>query len=295
MVGRMLIVINVGEPRAREAALMLGLYLTQLGYEYDTIDSPDLVDDATLLDGTEPVLPEYDMCIVLGGDGTILRVAAYLEGRDTPLIGINYGHLGFLANPVDPGVIPIVAAALAGDVKAERRANLVAEMVFAEDAPAPAAGKTRRTKFFALNEVTVERGFSGRIVDLNVMCDGISAYSIRGNGMVVASATGSTAYALSAGGPLMSPEVRGMVVVPIAAHTLNSRAMVTGPGEVVELVLCGDAEHSDVRIYVDGRPLALDAPLTAIRVYNGEVPTRLLRYKHKGFYDDVSRVFFREK
>ena len=177
----------------------------------------------------------------------------------------------------------------------ERRANIVAEVEFEDDAPAPEGGKVRRSRFFALNEVTVERGISGRIVDMDVMCDGTLAYKSRGNGMVVASATGSTAYALSAGGPLMSPEMRGLVVVPLDAHTLNSRAMVTAPGEVVELVMSGDEWHSDVRLFIDGRPLDFDVPIQRVCVHNSHMPTRILRYKHKGFYDDISRVFFRQE
>ena len=285
----------MGEPKTNEAALMLGVYFTQLGIDYDVIESPDLADDATLVESEKPKLPHYDLIVVLGGDGTILRTVAYLGETDAPYIGINYGHLGFLANPADDGVVAITAAALAGDTHIERRATLTVEVDFGEDAPAPEAGKVRKSIFFVLNEVTVERGFSGRIVDLDVLCDGTFAYRSRGNGMIVASATGSTAYALSAGGPLMSPGMRGMVVVPLDAHTLNSRAMVTAPGEVVELVVSGDEWHSDVRLFIDGRPLDFDVPVRAVRVRNGEVPMQLLRYKHKGFYDDISRVFFREQ
>ena len=292
---RVLIVKNMGEPKTFEAAIMLGVYFTELGIRYDVIESTNLVDDSTLMPH-EPVYPEpYDLCVVLGGDGTILRTLAYLGETDTPYVAINYGHLGFLANPADDGVVRITAAALAGDVTEERRANIVMDVDFGEDAPAPPEGLVRRSRFFALNEVTVERGVSGRIVDMDVYCDGTLAYKSRGNGMVVASATGSTAYTLSAGGPLVSPEMRGLVVVPLAAHTLNSRAMVTAPGEVVELVMSGDEWHSDVRLFLDGRPLEFDVPVRAIRVRNSEYPTRLLRYNHKGFYDDVSRVFFREK
>ena len=284
----------MGEPRTKEAALMLGVYFSHLGIDYDVIESPDLADDTTLVGAEGPKLPHYDLIVVLGGDGTILRTVAYVGETDAPYIGINYGHLGFLANPADDGVVAITAAALAGDTHTERRATLWVEVEFDEDAPAPRDGKIRKNRFFVLNEVTVERGFSGRIIDLDVYCDGTFAYRSRGNGMVVASATGSTAYALSAGGPLMSPEMRGMVVVPLDAHTLNSRAMVTAPGEVVELVVSGDEWHSDVRLFIDGRPLDFDVPVRAVRVRNGEVPLQLLRYKHKGFYDDISRVFFRE-
>ncbi len=289
---RMLIVKNVDEARTMEATLMLGAYFQELGMDYDVIDSHDLVNDATLIDAPAPAVPDYALAVVLGGDGTILRTADYLRGTQTPLLGINYGHLGFLSNPADDGVVAIVATALAGDVTEECRANVCVEVDFGEEAEKPAAGKIRRNEFFALNEVTVERGASGRIVDFEVLCDGAQEYATRENGIVVARATGSTAYALSAGGPLVAPCARGLVTVPLAPHALNSRALVTGPGEVVEVRLSGDDEHRDVRLFVDGRPLDFDVAVQGIRVTNGEVPTRLLRYKHKGFYDDIARVFF---
>ena len=157
---RVLIVKNMGEPKTFEAAIMLGVYFTELGIRYDVIESTNLVDDSTLMPH-EPVYPEpYDLCVVLGGDGTILRTLAYLGETDTPYVAINYGHLGFLANPADDGVVRITAAALAGDVTEERRANIVMDVDFGEDAPAPPEGLVRRSRFFALNEVTVERGVS---------------------------------------------------------------------------------------------------------------------------------------
>lgn len=290
----MLIVMNTSEPRTREAALILGAYLSELGLTYRTTDSWGLVDDSTLTSGPDPEPQEYLMAVVLGGDGTILRVASYLQGSATPLLGINFGHLGFLSNPADDGVVPIVAAALAGDVTEECRTNVRIEPDFGEEAREVPAGMRRRTSLFALNEMTLERGSSGRVVDVSVYVSGTLAYKTRGDGVVVASATGSTAYALSAGGPLIAPGNRGLVVVPIAAHTLSSRAMVTQPGDVVELVLTDDEYHNDVTMCLDGRPISFDAPFQSVRIRTGETPTRLLRYKYEGFYADVSRVFFRE-
>ncbi len=289
---RILLVKNSEDNRTLEASVLLGVYLSQLGYAYDVVDSWDLVNDATLIDEPAPEVPNYALAVVLGGDGTILRTAAFLQGKSTPILGINFGHLGFLSNPADDGVVAMVAAALSGDVTEEVRSNVLAEVDFGEDASAPTDGKLRRSSFFALNEVTVERGPSGRVVDLRVLCNGEQLYATRGNGMVVASATGSTAYALSAGGPLVSPTARGLVAVPLAPHGLVSRAVVTGAGEVVEVQLTGDKYHRDVRLFIDGRPLEFDVPVEGIRVTTGQTPTRLLRYKHKGFYDDISRVFF---
>lgn len=115
---------------------------------------------------------------------------------------------------------------------------------------------------------------------------------MRGDGLVVATATGSTAYALSAGGPLVAPSFGGLVVVPIAPHTLRSRAIVTAPSDVVELDVSENRSGRDVALFVDGEPAELPGrPLRAFVRKNLE-PTVLLRYRHQGFYAHASEVFF---
>ena len=132
----------------------------------------------------------------------------------------------------------------------------------------------------------------GRIIDFGLGVSGSHLANMRGDGLVVASATGSTAYALSAGGPLVAPGFTGLVAVPIAPHTLHSRAVVTAPSDVVEMNLSENQDDRDATLFIDGELVELDRPLRRLYVRRGDVPTTLLRYKDEGFYNHAAKVFF---
>lgn len=328
-----LVVVNKANAKAHDASLMLSAYLGSQGIAHQLLDSWELPTCASLADGAAEEVARAcglaikgpgDLAVVLGGDGTILRTARLATALDVPILGINFGHLGFLANSSEPGVVAMVAAALAGDVTVEQRANLRIDVVCEGDedevggaswdgagawaggdvdsASARAAGVAeaacdaqaagRARSFFALNEIAVARGASGSIVDFTMSISGDKVASMRGDGVVVSSATGSTAYALSAGGPLVAPGFRGLVVVPLAPHTLRSRALVTEQHDVVEVNLAAEDGLSEVSLFADGEPLEFDAPVKRVIVRRGDVPTALLRYRQESFYAQASRVFF---
>ena len=115
---------------------------------------------------------------------------------------------------------------------------------------------------------------------------------MRGDGLVVATATGSTAYALSAGGPLVSPGFAGLVAVPLAPLTLHSRAIVTASNDVVEMDLSHNADTREATLFVDGELLEFERPVRRVYVRRGDTPTVLLRYQREGFYEHAARVFF---
>lgn len=298
---RILIVRNNSNPQALDAALLLATYLSSQGIDSELVDASQLEG----LHGAPCPDPEldgasFDMAVALGGDGTILRTAGLIGSAGVPILGINFGWLGFLANGSDDGVVAIVAAALAGDVTVERRANLRID-VFAEgddlddlpvgDEPRYAADGSRRT-FFALNEITLARGASGRIVEFSLSVSGTRIADLRGDGAVVATATGSTAYALSAGGPIVSPQFEGLEVVPIAPHTLSARPIVCAPGDVVEIDLSERPSSREAVLFADGDPVEVGAPIARMVVRRGSEPTVLLRYKGDNFYEHVARTFF---
>ncbi|MBE5711069.1 MAG: NAD(+)/NADH kinase, partial [Slackia sp.] len=156
------------------------------------------------------------------------------------------------------------------------------------------SGETQVASRFALNEFSVTRGELGRIIDFGINIAGTHVVDMRGDGLVVSSATGSTAYALSAGGPLCSPEFRGLVVVPLAPHTLLSRSVITGPSDIVEIDLSKNPESREASYFVDGEIVILDEPIDRVLVRKSNNPTILLRYKSDGFYAEASRVFFRD-
>lgn len=327
---QVLIVRNNSNAQAIDASLMLTAFLESQGVGTRMVNSRE-IGSGYPLEGTQEAA-SCDLAVVLGGDGTILRTAHLVGTSGVPILGINFGNLGFLANPSEEGVVALVAAALSGDVVREERASLRVDVVCAgdpdegegvfselegaqerdsealranedfdpeyaascgqadegEEAP---SSKPRRA-FFALNEAALARGELGRIVDFSLAVAGSPVATMRGDGIVVATATGSTAYALSAGGPLVSPSFGGLVVVPLAPHTLRSRAIVTAPSDVVEVALSGRSSGREACLFVDGELMRFDSEISRITVRKNSDPTILLRYKHEGFYAHASKVFF---
>lgn len=291
-----LIVRNNFNSQAIDASLLLAAYLTSHSIEYSFLDSGDI----NLENPDCSIAVEPELAVVLGGDGTILRTAGLMRLRDVPILGINFGRLGFLANSSDAGVIEIVSAALAGDVTREERSNLRIDVVCEEDnedeivlAEEPFITKEgERRSFFALNEVTVNRGDLGRAIDFSLRISDSKIAELRGDGIIVATSTGSTAYALSAGGPLVTPSYSGLVVVPLAPHSLRSRTIVTAPNDIVEIDLTENDRMREAVFFIDGEKVALtQRPLKAF-VRKGPRRTTLLHYKCDDFYTRAASVFF---
>lgn len=236
----LLIVRNNSNSQAIDASLLLATYLGTQGIGYAIFDSSDLegLDPNPLV--SQQLARGVDLAVVLGGDGTILRTARAIGTTGVPILGINFGRLGFLANESDDGVVAIVAAALAGETVSERRSNLRVDIVCegevdpwaSSDADGPfgisphervsawfdeeedagvglSAEDAPGHTFFALNEAAVTRGANGRIIDFSLSISDVPIADMRGDGLVVATATGSTAYALSVGGPLVAPGFNG--------------------------------------------------------------------------------------
>ena len=295
-----LIVRNNSNSQAVDASLLLATYLATQGLEYTLVDSSDLSCRCDHEGVNAALAAGVAMTVVLGGDGTILRTARQIGTSGVPILGINFGRLGFLANSSDDGVIAIVSSALAGDVVAEQRTNLRIDVVCAgevdpwdDDSDAAMADVDDPARsFFAFNELAVTRGANGRIIDFGLSISGDHIADMRGDGLVVATATGSTAYALSAGGPLVAPGFNGLVAVPLAPHTLHSRAIVTAANDVVEMDLSLNRDPREATLFADGELLTFDAPVKRVYVARGTAPTTLLRYQREGFYEHAAKVFF---
>ena len=295
-----LIVRNNSNSQAVDASLLLATYLATQGLEYTLVDSSDLSCRCDHEGVNAALAAGVAITVVLGVDGTILPTARQIGTSGVPILGINFGRLGFLANSSDDGVIAIVSSALAGDVVAEQRTNLRNDGVCAgevdpwdDDSDAAMADVDDPARsFFALNELAVTRGANGRIIDFGLSISGDHIADMRGDGLVVATATGSTAYALSAGGPLVAPGFNGLVAVPLAPHTLHSRAIVTAANDVVEMDLSLNRDPREATLFADGELLTFDAPVKRVYVARGTAPTTLLRYQREGFYEHAAKVFF---
>ena len=292
---RILIVRNNYNPKALESALLLEVYLASQGVEFTAFDTDDLRASSEFFQRKIENIDDFDLAVVLGGDGTILRTAAQIKYRRIPILGVNFGHLGFMANSNEDGIIPVVAAALAGELTTEYRTNLRIDVFCEGDAganAAPDAPMKGSQQFFGLNELTLARGAQGRVIDCAYTVAGEKVADVKGDGLIVATATGSTAYALSAGGPLVAPGYSGLVVVPIAPHSLHSRALVTGPSDIVEIAMDPSSANREATMFIDGELIPIDRPIRRVIVQSGEEPTVLLRYKAESFYGRTSRVFF---
>lgn len=290
-----IIVANRANAKTRDALYQIIAYLDSQGIDHVELDIEDLPDSslpARAATGETNVRygERCDLIIALGGDGTILRTARLANAIGAPILGINYGHLGFLANTGEEGAIPLIADALAGEIVSEQRVNLNVHVECISDREDPPAAPR---DFFALNEIAIARGAMGHIVDFSLDVSGDRVATMRGDGIIVSTATGSTAYSLSAGGPLVGPSHRGMIATPLAPHTLNSRAIVCEHHDVIEVSFAeGSPSSWEVALFADGDSLDIDRPISSIVVTTGKRATTLLTRREESFYKQISRTFF---
>ncbi|WP_291288715.1 NAD(+)/NADH kinase [Enorma sp.] len=279
---KVFLVPNYRKNEAVESGLSLELWLGRQGYEVAWA-----ADQRSGITAT-PDIEGSDLVISLGGDGTLLRAARIVGYQEIPILGLSYGHVGFLtaASPDERDVLGVVADALAGEMHVSRRATLSVE-VYAHDS----MGGEAALETFALNDVALTRGPLSDMVEFDMTVSGHHIDRLRGDGVVVSTATGSTGYALSAGGPIVSPDYTGMVCVPIAPHTIQARAFLTSPSDVVEISMSQD-RPSVPAIAVDGQFMVKDTLVDRIVARRGPGDVLLLDYGPESFYNSVSRVFY---
>ena len=173
----------------------------------------------------EDLMNDADLVVVLGGDGTILRAVRLLKGKETPILGVNLGKFGFLAEVGTAQLLGSMEKILAADFEVESRMMLKCEIISGRE----------RIDYCVLNEIFVGRGDSERLLELDVKINGIFFDRIASDGLIFASPTGSTAYALSAGGPVVSPANQLIVLVPVCPHSLFNRSLVLEQSAVMEV------------------------------------------------------------
>ncbi|WP_029151138.1 NAD kinase [Microbacterium indicum] len=242
---------------------------------------PDLAGVAAL-DEDIP-LDDIEIAIVLGGDGTILRAAELVRGGSAPILGINMGHVGFLAESERDDMDDAVQRILAGEYRVEERLALAVKV---RDASGDVIFES-----WALNEVSIEKASRQRMIELIVEIDRrpLSAYGA--DGIVIATPTGSTAYGFSAGGPVIWPTVQAIAVVPISAHALFARPLVVGPEHAVAIEVQGGIDGSTGVMWCDGRR-SHEIPVGArVSVRRSDAPVRLARLHPAQFTDRLVRKF----
>jgi NAD+ kinase len=225
-----------------------------------------------------------DLVVSLGGDGTMLRAVAMLSGAPVPLLGVNLGRLGYLTEVEVDGVTDALTAFEAGPEAGswhiEERMMLDTD---AHDADGRSLGSWR-----ALNEAVVEKQASGNTVHLLLRIDGEPFTSYAADGMIVSTPTGSTAYSLSARGPIVSPKHRALLVTPVAPHMLFDRSLVLDPSETAEIEVIGE-RHAAVAI--DGRSVCELAPGAIVRCSPSAATARFIRFRGRHYHQVLKAKF----
>ncbi len=213
-----------------------------------------------------------DLVIVVGGDGTLLNTVRHFAARPIPLVGINLGRLGFLTDIPANRATEDVHGILHGEYDRDERAMLHGRIQ---------SGNETRSEDIALNDVVLHKADGGRMIEFETWVNGAFVSLHRADGMVAATATGSTAYALSGGGPILHPSLGGLTLVPICPHTLSDRPLVIPDNAEVEFVLRGDPD-GEGQVHWDGQKTAGMRAGDCLRIRRAEQATTLL---HPPGYD----------
>ncbi len=224
------------------------------------------LDEGTVL----PDLPDTDLLVTLGGDGSILRAAHHTAGHPTLILGVNLGRMGFLTEAEPDGWEEVLERVWRGEYWVEERMMLRAT-VGAGDLPVQDA----------LNDVVVGPGALGRVVHLEARVDGDLLTTYVADALIIATPTGSTAYALAVGGPIMPPQQRNILLVPVAPHLSLDRAVVLAEGVRVRVVVRG---HSPASLIVDGEVVAALAPGDAVEVEASPRVARFARVRERDYF-----------
>lgn len=238
------LVLNTGKKKAFTVASQVIYWLQQKNNINLFMEekAASVIDKSVRSASYDDLRREADMIILFGGDGTFLHTAHHFIGTGIPLLGINLGRLGFLTEIETSELKDTLELIAEGKYEIEKRMILEAKLL----------RDNRELAYnFALNDVVVNRGANARMIKLKLFINDVFVNSYRADGLIIATPTGSTAYSLSAGGPIVNPQIRAIVITPICPHTLYVRPMVISENEKLKIVVAG--ENNEMKITTDGR------------------------------------------
>jgi NAD+ kinase len=266
---------RASDPRVGEAMLALAAHLLERGRHVLAVDDVEI--DFGLLPVTRVAEGELakaaDLLVAVGGDGTMLHTARMAAAEGVPVLGVNRGRLGFLADVGPDRMLESVDDALEGRCLPETRMLLEAQVQF----------NGQQISALALNDIVVAKRETGRMLDLRTWVDGTYVNTHGGDGFIVSTSTGSTAYALSCGGPIVHPSLAALVLVPICPHTLSDRPIVVGAESIVEIELA-DRFEARAQVVCDGMVLSELEPGERLRVCRAAISATLLHPPDHDYY-----------
>ena len=273
------VVLHSTRPEASRLARELIAELTAGGHSVH-LPAPDaeLIGVPELADGRFG--RGLDLAVSLGGDGTMLRTVELVSPCGVPVIGVNVGHLGYLTEVEPSALFESLDRFFAGNFAIEERMLLAVSVI-------PAAGRGAPSHRLALNEAVVEKTLSGHTVRIDVAIDGAYFMTFAADGLIVATPTGSTAYALSARGPIIAPTHRALLLTPVSPHMLFDRSLILDPGTDLRLTVL----DRPGALIVDGRFLGELAPGDSIGCTGAEVTARLVTFRPRNFHQILKTKF----
>ncbi|MGM0502734.1 MAG: NAD(+)/NADH kinase [Bacillota bacterium] len=219
------------------------------------------------------LVEEVDIIIVFGGDGTFLKAARTFVNSDVPILGINLGQLGFLTDIEVERLEEGLEKLIAKDYNIENRMTLEGRIIRDGEVI---------NRVIAINDLVVTKGPFSRIIKLDTFIDGEYLATYPGDGLIVACPTGSTAYSLSAGGPIVNPKLNSLIITPICPHTLHSRSIIATEDEEIRVEI--QADHTDVMLTVDGQDSFSVKPSDTIKIKKSDLETKLIKLNDYNYY-----------
>ncbi len=268
---------NLDKRGSAEVVEKLGVLLKQEGikaYLPDTVCSPNFIPAPE-----DQLYSIADLIITIGGDGTIMRYAKRAAFDNKPVLGINAGRMGYLAN-IEQNELGLISKLKTGEYFVENRMMLNVE-VFEN-------GK-KINEFSALNDAVITSGFISRIIDISVVV-GRDSINYRADGLIVSTPTGSTAYSMSAGGPIIDPLTENICVTPICSHSLSAKPILLGANNEITLKSFSK-KRTEIYLTVDGRKVANVKPFTEIKISKSKNTVKLIRINDRSFYKTLSIKF----
>ena len=277
-----LLVLHPGRDEANETARKVGKVLQANGIELRVLatEAADLGVGTEAVDGDLHAADGCELVLVLGGDGTFLRAAELARNAEIPVLGINLGRIGFLAEAEAEAIDSVLEHVIARDYRVENRMAL--DVVVSLDGAVLSRG-------WALNEASLEKGGHQGVLGVMVAIDGRPVSAFGCDGVLVSSPTGSTAYAFSSGGPVVWPDLEAIIVVPNNAHALFARPMVTNPNAVITVDV--DGGNVDAVVLCDGRREAAVPAGARLQVTKCQTPLKWVRLDGAPFTDRLVRKF----
>lgn len=267
--------------RVAEPMRTIAEHLTKAGINVLASDRVELDLGATRMKESQ-LCAKADLVIAIGGDGTMLHASRLARESGTPILGINRGRLGFLADVTPDEMIASVDRVLHGEYTRDTRMLLEARLI-------KESGEEKTA--FALNDVVLKRHETGRMVDFSTQVDGVFVNTHSGDGLIVATPTGSTAYSLSCGGPIISPQLDAVVVVPICPHTLTDRPLVLPADRTIEVLLL-ERHDSAASITIDGRSMGRIRPADRLVISAADHRITLVHPPSYDFYGILRSKLF---